>query len=238
MKKKSIEHENSSITYQVKKSRKRSSVGILVKPDLTVTVSAPAFCSDREIETIVEKKSKWIFNKLKRFQELSEKNPIRKYTNGEKHLYLGDEYHLVIRPNAPLNKVFLENRSINILLKKNADPEEIRKHLYKWYREKAFDIFDKTINLCLPFMKSCNIEKPELKVIRMKSRWGSCHPSKNLITLNTELIRTPGQCIEYVTVHELCHLKHPGHGKDFYALLSNVMPDWKDRKKILERFLL
>ena len=72
----------------------------------------------------------------------------------------------------------------------------------------------------------------------MKSRWGSCNTSKKQVLLNTELIKAPTHGIEYVIMHELCHLKHPNHDNKFYGFLNIVMPDWKQRKERLEKAFL
>ena len=79
-----------------------------------------------------------------------------------------------------------------------------------------------------------NIDFPLIKVRKMKKRWGSCQPQTKTITINSRLIEAPRFCIEYVMMHEFCHFIHPNHSKDFYTLLQVMMPDWKERKKILE----
>jgi predicted metal-dependent hydrolase len=68
----------------------------------------------------------------------------------------------------------------------------------------------------------------------MKSRWGSCHREKKVIVLNSDLIKTPKYCIDYVMLHELIHFKHRYHDKEFYNFLTSLMPDWKQRKKALD----
>ena len=78
------------------------------------------------------------------------------------------------------------------------------------------------------------IEKPTLRIRKMKTRWGSCNPSKNVITLNSRLIAHPRECIEYVVVHEFCHFFEANHSARFYAKMNEFMPDWKERRDVLE----
>ncbi|MEG2396279.1 MAG: M48 family metallopeptidase, partial [Oscillospiraceae bacterium] len=77
-----------------------------------------------------------------------------------------------------------------------------------------------------------------IKIRKMKSRWGSCQPKTGIVTLNSQLINAPIGCIEYVVLHELCHFVQPNHSKDFYSLVSAIMPDYKERKKLLNTYIL
>ncbi|MFI3327114.1 MAG: SprT family zinc-dependent metalloprotease [Clostridia bacterium] len=101
-------------------------------------------------------------------------------------------------------------------------------------REKAWGIFTKIIDEIYPIFKEMNVQYPVLKIRTMKSKWGSCIPSKNQITLNTRLIEHNRVFIEYVILHEFCHFIHPNHSKDFYNLVEKLMPDWKYRQNLLK----
>ena len=84
-------------------------------------------------------------------------------------------------------------------------------------------------------IKKYGIEKPTLRIRDMETRWGSCLAKKRIITLNKRLLESPRNCIEYVVMHELCHLIHPNHSKQFYSFLTMLMPDWKERKIYLDK---
>jgi len=87
-------------------------------------------------------------------------------------------------------------------------------------------------------LRKYDVKDPLLEIRIMKKRWGSCIASKNKIIINLELIKAPTHCIEYILVHELCHLKYPNHDKNFYSFMSKVMPDWKLKEERLEKAFL
>ena len=118
----------------------------------------------------------------------------------------------------------------------NNEPEHIAMLLEEWYRSKANIYFAQVFEECWRPLQKKGIDKPTLKIRNMKTRWGSLSRKGNL-TLNLELIRAPRECIEYVVIHELCHLFHPNHGAAFYNLLERMLPDWIKRKHKLEMAL-
>ena len=85
-----------------------------------------------------------------------------------------------------------------------------------------------------PLFKPYGVKYPLIKIRSMKSRWGSCQPQKGIITLNSNMIAAPREAIEYVVLHEFAHFIHPNHSKDFYGLVEKLMPDWKQRKAMLQ----
>lgn len=107
----------------------------------------------------------------------------------------------------------------------------------EWYREKASVHFEETLKKIIPLFARYKIDLPELQVRQMSTRWGSCTP-KGKVILNPELIKAPKGSIEYVIIHELCHLVHHNHTRAFYDLQETIMPDWKKWKERLEMTLV
>lgn len=105
-------------------------------------------------------------------------------------------------------------------------------------REYQRTVFQEYIDAIYPMLREYNIPYPELKIRRMTARWGSCHTAKGCITLNSQLILAPSECIEYVVLHELVHFIHPNHSKDFWMCVERFMPDWKERKTMLNQIIL
>lgn len=103
--------------------------------------------------------------------------------------------------------------------------------LNEWYLLKSQNYFKKII---AKYSKLVNVEIQNIRIRQMKTRWGSCNSAKSYINLNTELIKKASNTIEYVIFHELAHLIHPNHSREFYNYLSTYMPDWKKRKERLE----
>lgn len=95
-------------------------------------------------------------------------------------------------------------------------------------------LFQEILEDVYPPFEKAGIPKPQLRIRYMKTRWGSCIPAKGVITLNSRLFAAPRSCIEYVTVHELCHFIQPNHSKGFYDTMTVFLPDWQERKALLK----
>ena len=213
----------------------RTRLSITVHPNLKVTVKAPESKEKNEIEKYIKKRTQWILKQLNYFDQFQPIQPERKYVSGETHYYLGRQYRLRIiqkkKKQAKLKGKFFE---ITLLDKTNR--LQVESILFDWYREHAKRIFSERIEYYMNYFNQYNISQPELKIRRMKKRWGSC-PEGNTILLNTELIKTSKYCVDYVVVHELCHLIYPHHNIKFYELLTRILPDWEKRKDKLEHSL-
>lgn len=233
--KNSVEYESQTIVYNLIRDR-RKRLRIVVSPDRRVNVFAPKQAPLSDIHDIVRKKAPWI---LKAFNKTEKCRPLpapKHYVNGENLVYLGEQYHLriVTGKNAPVK---LDGKYLYILTKDDACTETKKRKIDKWYREQAKEIFRQYIKNCLAIAPMQGIREPFISIRKMRRRWGSCRPSGR-ITLNLQLVKLPVECIEYVIMHELCHLRHPDHSGNFYAFLNECLPDWKTRKKALDMITL
>lgn len=211
---------------------KRKTMEIAVHPDGTVVVRAPLSADKDSIEKRLRKRARWITKQLNFFDKFNPRTPERRYIGGETHYYLGRQYRLKIikakKPDVKLTRGFFR---VSVNGKK--DTERIRHLMDDWYTEKAIIYFNKRLDeLWLRFAKS-EYEKPVLRVKRMKRRWGSL-TKNSVLLINFDLIKAPKECIDYVILHELCHLRHNNHSADFYKLLDGLLPDWEKRKHKLE----
>jgi hypothetical protein len=125
-------------------------------------------------------------------------------------------------------------QTIQLNLNSHATPKQVETALNHWYGNQARRLLPNRVKLVRETLKEQHFPSSELKFRKMKRRWGSCSKAKKSILLNTELIKAPVECIDYVIVHELCHLKIANHSKDFYALLGVCLPNWKKWKDELE----
>lgn len=214
----------------------RKTLEIAVHPDSTVIVKAPMQSDILQIEKKVIKRARWILRQMNYFKQFNPKTPDRCYVNGETHLYLGKQYRLKLAKGAE-NSVKLSRGFFYITCRSEPNPDTAKKLLDQWYAEKAPLQFTDSMNRCWQKFHGLSIEQPKLSIKRMQKRWGSLS-GKGTITLNTDLIRAPKECIDYVVTHELCHLRHPDHSPEFYKLLDTVIPGWEKIKHKLELSLV
>ena len=212
----------------------RKSLAIAVHPDGSVVVKAPLGADETLVEGFVYKRVRWIRRQIRYFAQFEPRTPKRRFVGGESHLYLGRKYRLKIRPSAT-DEVLLKRGFFHVQAVDD-DPAHIAMLLEAWYRSKAAVHFPQVLDECWQHFPQKGTAKPALKMRKMKTRWGS-FSSKGGITLNLELIKAPRACIEYVVIHELCHVFHLNHGTGFYNLLEHVLPDWPKRKHRLETTL-
>jgi len=214
----------------------RKSLEIRVNKDATVTIRAPTRMPYQEIANIVTKKTNWIQKHRDNFKG-DVVNTSRSFAQGGLHPFLGKGYTLDVS-EGPVNDLVLEGDRMRVRTKDSSE-EYVEGIVYQWYREQAKDIFHGILHRRFSEMTDQLAgEPPELKLRRMRRKWGTCQPEKRIVTLNTELIRAHHDQIDYVIVHELCHLKFRKHDVRFYGMLSQYYPDWKTKKKMLNRIML
>jgi len=175
----------------------------------------------------------WIKKKLDYFDKLESILPPREYVNDEIHYYLGKPYRLKIQ-SGKKNEIKIIDGIFEIKLPNPDDKTKTRKIMLNWYSDRAKELLPERVLEYLSDFLKLGAGKPEIRFRRMKRCWGSCS-NKNIIVFNTELIKASFYCMDYVVIHELCHLIHHSHNKKFYSLLQSKMPDWKERKKQLEK---
>lgn len=235
----SVEYGTRTIEYAIVRSV-RSTIGFHVYPDGTVEVRAPEDADRALIRKKVRKRARWIAKQQRDFASfVRPEQPDKEYIAGETHRYLGKQYRIRIHaldqePDRRSEGIDLVGKFYRVYTSRPDDPAHIRALLTSWFRAQAELVLPDHFEEGCERMQPYGIEPPEMKVRKMEKRWGSCTPSRRVL-LNPELIHAPPYSIEYVVVHELCHLKHPYHSDAFYDLLERVLPDWRRRKERLER---
>lgn len=223
-----------TIRYEVCFLASRQTLTIEVHPDSRVLVRAPLGCPHALIAERVRKRVGWISRQLAEFDRYRPRTPARQYLNGESHLYLGRQYRLKL-VSGDAASVTVTRGQLLVTLPSEPEPERVKGVLHGWYLERARVVFADVLDASLPRFKG--VHHPRLIVRAMRSRWGSLSRAGTM-TLNVNLVRAPRACIEYVVIHELCHIRHRDHDARFFRLLGQVMPDWERRKQRLERVLL
>jgi predicted metal-dependent hydrolase len=211
----------------------RKTLSISVHPDLSVIVKAPEDTQIEEINQRVYNRARWILNQQRRFEIFLPDVPPRKYISGESYRFLGRQYRLKVI-KSETNQIKLTRQFLEVYTA-DTRPNYLRELVETWYREQAGNVFQERLDACYPKLARENIPYPKLSIRKMQSSWGSCS-AKGTISLNIKLIQVPTEFIDYVIVHELCHLKYLHHEPEFYKLLSRMMPDWERKKEKLDRF--
>ena len=214
--------------YTVTKKKIKNFI-IRIYPDLRIAVSVPLHASNKDIENFIQSKKEWIETTLEKIK-VAKKN---KNTLKESSIkILGKEIDKKII-ESDLERIRLTNTSIYIY-SKEIDNTQIDKKLLEWKIEKLKAILDEYLN---KYTKLLNINIDYYQIKKLSSAWGIYHKKENYISFNSDLIEKDIECIEYVVLHELCHIFYMNHQKDFWALVKKYMPDYKVRRKNLKTFI-
>ncbi len=228
----SIEYGTAIISFNVSYSE-RKTLGINVYPNTEIKVVAPIEATLHSIRQKVEKRAPWIQKQVRRFTDIQKPHRIPEYVSGETHYYLGRQYRLRIQGG--LATVKLEGKFFKMSLPNKPDKAIAELLMYNWYKEHAHYKLRERFKKYSYVLQREKVKFDSLFIRDMKNRWGSCTEKGNII-LNTHLIKTPVDCIDYVIIHEICHLKYMNHSAKFYKMLTKYAPDWEKRKKRLELY--
>jgi len=216
------------VEYTVTKKKIKNFI-IRIYPDLRIAVSVPLHASNKDIENFIQSKKEWIETILEKIKVAKENKNTLKESSIK---ILGKEIDKKII-ESDLERIRLTNTSIYIY-SKEIDNTQIDKKLLEWKVEKLKAILDEYLN---KYTKLLNINIDYYQIKKLSSAWGIYHKKENYISFNSDLIEKDIDCIEYVVLHELCHIFYMNHQKDFWALVEKYMPDYKVRRKNLKTFI-
>lgn len=209
----------------------RKTLAISVLPDGSLELVAPDDAEEEAILAKVSKRSAWIRRQRRAFQNMNVTPSLRRYVTGATHRYLGRQYRLKITTGDPA-QVRLKGAYFHIATP-SRDPEVVKALLDQWFRGRATEQFTRRLAAWEPWCQRHHLPIPKLSLRKMSKRWGSA-ATTGRIALNPDLIHAPSPCIDYVVVHEICHLKHSSHNPEFFKLLRLLMSDWQKHKRRLE----
>jgi len=208
----------------------RKRLSLTVYPDCRAVAKAPPGTPLTQVHAFIRKRTAWMQKHLRHFEQYPPEPPKR-YAEGEAHPFLGMQYRLRLRsasrPSVRIRDVLLE-----VGLRDPRDPAAVERALRRWYRKEALNVMGSRFREISASLAHLGLPEHSLRFYRMKRRWGSCS-SRGVITLNTRLVERDPASIDYVIIHELCHLRVPAHNRAFYELLECVLPDWKERRRKL-----
>ena len=158
----------------------------------------------------------------------------KKYVSGETFYLLGRGVRLKVEKNVQ-DAISSDGIYLHLRVKDTEDFKKKQKMVSRYLDEQCRTVFGEIISEIYPVFQKYGVPMPTLQIRDMETRWGPCLEKKGVITLNKRLLEAPRNCIEYVVMHEFCHFIHPNHSKHFYSFLAMLMPDWKERKTVLDR---
>lgn len=225
---------NKDISIEIKK-KKIKNFNLRVLSNGVVTCSVPDNVEEKDVMAFLHKKSSWIIQKVEKYKKLQNVKSIDILKNGGSVQLLGRHYRINIKQSQNFYIEF-DDLTINIYSKDKENLEVIQQEYNSYIKQKMYTFFSDVLDRLYPVVRSYHIAKPALKIRKMQSCWGNCNRSKQIITMNEFLYKASPLCIEYIVLHELSHLIYPYHDKNFYNFIELHMPDWKERKKLLNSY--
>lgn len=232
--KRTVIAEGREITYQLEQKPVKN-LNLRICKDGSVHVSANRFISPSEIDAFVVSKGTYVLRAVDKFHEMVLNRPQpKRYISGETFYIQGRGLRLSV---TQASKDIISSDGVYIYLRVK-DPEDLQKNqrmVTRFLDCQCKTVYNEILEELYPLFRKYGVAMPVLRIRDMKTRWGSCLVKKGIITLSKHLIEAPRNCIEYVVMHELCHFIYPNHSKQFYSFLSMLMPDWRERKTILDK---
>lgn len=226
--------DGQSVSYTLERKQVKN-LNLHVRKDGSVYVSANALVPVEQVDAFLIGKSQFILNAQKRFREQAQFAPQPKqYVSGESFFIQGRSLRLQVNQSAK-ERIYSDGVHIFLEVKDPSDFVKKQRMVCRFMDNQCRTVFEEVVREIYPTFQKYGVAMPALRIRAMDTRWGSCLAKKGIITLNKSLLAHPRNCIEYVVMHEFCHFIHPNHSKHFYGFLSMLMPDWKERKKILSQ---
>lgn len=205
-----------------------------VFPDKTVKFSVPRSTPIEWIANYLDSKNQWISERLQRFEQTKGYAATSEIRSGVSIRYLAEDLIFSISVSKKPH-VYINGKTLHVCSQDINNQDKLLTQFDKWWRKESLSYLYMQLDRLYPIIEKYKLPKPKIALRKMKTLWGSCSPNRGVITINQYLTKAKPACIEYVVLHELVHFLYPNHSKQFYNFLSSYMPDWKDRKRILDQ---
>lgn len=223
----------SSVTVYLDR-KKMKTCRLKVYPDQKIALSLPDSVTTEWAASLLAEKSSWIELKLQSFKKTVGYAATTDIKNGYSIKLLGEDMIFVLT-QCEKDYVYSEGKTIHICCRIPDNQDHVKRLFENWWRKQAKSILEVRVRYWYPIIEKYGVEMPKISVRKMKTLWGSCSVARHVITFNFYLIKARMPYIDYVVLHELVHFLYPNHSKQFYAFLSNHMPDWNERKLVLDQ---
>ncbi len=215
----SIQLAGTSITYTLKRSSKRRSIGLRID-DKGLTVNVPLRSSEKWLNSVLSEKADWVIEKLGSWQTNRKEKQL--WQEGEKIAFRGEILTLRIIPSLFNTPAQLRGELLYLHVTDTTDEAKIEKAVTKWYREEAERVFKECVAHYSPLM---SVSPKQIKLSSARTQWGSC-TTQGVVRLNWQLVKMPLHLIDYVVVHELAHLIEMNHSAAFWCIVERACPDY------------
>lgn len=232
MGRKTLTLESGEVEVSIVRSRRRT-VALHVQPGGTLLIRAPWYVPLPTLMQFAARKSAWIETHIRRLKNVTPPGIPVIIREGSAVPFLGRMLTVTVE-HGPVRKASHNDDSLLLTVPGDPSPEELTRMTEAWYlREAKAYLPVRTASLAVQH-RDLLPAPGAVSVRKMKRRWGSCH-SGGAIVLNRELMKKAPELIDYVIIHELCHLVHHNHGKDYYDLLGLIIPDFREQRKRLQQ---
>ena len=204
-------------------------------PNGRVRIAVPLKTTDEAIKLLVTERMPWIKKQQNKFNQ-QERQTKREYVSGESHYFQGNRYRLnVIQTDAKPRIEIKTKTRINMYIKPQMTVEEKDQLMDRFYRS---ELKKQVPSLVGKWQEITGLQVKEVRIKKMKTKWGTCNPKQQRIWLNLELAKKPLRCLEYVLIHEITHFKAKHHNEQFEFLLKSYIPQWDQCKRELNNSIL
>ncbi len=225
-----------NISYSLRRSLRRRTMEISITPAATTRVVAPRFVALETIEHFIHSRSEWILQKITQKQAQLQAYGHKQYETGHDFLFMGKAYPLFVdRLANSSTKIILENDRLKVRAHAGTSQAMIKSKLTRWYRRQAGEVFGARV---FHHSRLMGLAPQKITVKTQKRLWGSCNHTDKSINLNWVLVMAPLEVIDYVIVHELCHLEVPNHSQRFWEKVKKFMPEYKQQEHWLKTHAL
>lgn len=230
--KQTFRHQNQEISYVVHRTHRKNSVALLVKPDAQVVLRLPQSLPLAQIQDLLQKWGPWILEKQKYFKILEMKHPPKEFVSGESFSYLGNNLRLkVCRVRGEREGCVQEGKRLIIKLGENESSAQIESLILNWYHQQAFQYLRGRVK---NYQCRLGIFSKKILIKDQRTKWGSCS-RRGILSFNWRLIMMPRPIIDYIVVHELCHLTHKSHNNKFWSQVETILPNFEERRNWLKQ---
>ena len=204
-----------------------------VYPDQAVIIAVPKSVSAEWINSFLVQKSEWIEKKLTLFSVTEGYASTNEIRNGFSIKMFGEDLIFSVSRSSK-NFIYREGKNICIASANPNDQSKLMRQFEAWWRKESLSFLEEHVTNYYPIIEKYGKDRPKIQIRKMKTLWGSCSIDRGVITFNQYLTKAKPACIDYVILHELVHFIYPNHSKQFYDFLGIYMPDWKERKRVLD----